>query len=167
VITESKDSVTSEQGSTSGYPDYRPVASYPAPGDAAARAAAGPGAAMAPHPGGPAARRAVLAYLTVPVCGFVFPLLIYLGARRRPRWTRAHAAHALNVWITGALYDLSALIMATMLALDSAWAALAVFGPLVAVRWAVTIAYLVRAALAARRGTAPVFPAWMCIRIAR
>ncbi len=42
----------------------------------------------------------MLAYLTVPLFGFAVPLVVYLRARRGPGWTRAHAAQALNVWIT-------------------------------------------------------------------
>ena len=110
-------------------------------------------------------RAAALGYLTVPV--FVVPLVIYLSVLRGPGTARRHAAQALNVWFTGALYDLSAVIMAAMLALDSPRVALIVFAPLVAARWLVTLAYLVRAARAAGRGAAVTFPAWLCMRAAR
>ncbi len=110
-------------------------------------------------------RAAALGYLTVPV--FVVPLVIYLSERRGRRPARRHAAQALNVWFTGALYDLSAVIMGAMLALDSPRVALIVFAPLVAARWLVTLAYLVRAAHAASRGAAFTFPAWLCVRVAR
>ena len=110
-------------------------------------------------------RTAALGYLTVPVP--VVPLVIYLSALRGPRPARRHAAQALNVWFTGALYDLSAVIMGAMLALDSPRVALVVFAPLVAARWLVTLAYLVRAARAASRGAAFAFPAWLCMRVVR
>jgi hypothetical protein len=72
-----------------------------------------------------------------------------------------------NVWLTGFLYDLSAVIMGAMLALDSPPVALLVFAPLVAARWLVTLGYLARAARAASRGADYAFPAWLCMRIAR
>jgi hypothetical protein len=116
--------------------------------------------------GGTAGRRAAITgYLTVPLFGV--PLVIYLTALRGPGWARQHAANAVNVWFTGFLYDLSALIMGAMLALDTPQVALIVFAPPVAARWLVTLAYLVRAARAASRGEASAFPGWLCMRIAR
>jgi hypothetical protein len=115
---------------------------------------------------GPAGRRAaVLGYLTVPVFGV--PVVIHLAALRGSGWARRHTAQAVNVWFTGLLYDLSAVIMGAMLALGSPPVALMVFGPLVAARWLVTLAYLARAARAAGRGAAATFPAWLCMRLAR
>lgn len=108
---------------------------------------------------------AVLGYLTVPLA--VVPLVIYLGTLHGPRPARQHAAQAVNVWFTGVLYDLAAVIMAAMLALDSPRVALTAFAPLVAARWAVTLTYLARAARAAGRGMPYAFPSWLCMRIAR
>jgi hypothetical protein len=107
----------------------------------------------------------VLGYLTVPV--FLVPLVIYLATLRGPGWGRQHAAQAVNVWFTGLLYDLSAVIMGAMLALDSPRVALAVFAPLIAARWLATLACLIRAARAASREAAYTFPAWLCMRVAR
>lgn len=116
--------------------------------------------------GGTAARRAAaLGYLTVPL--FPVPLVIYLATLRGPGWARGHAAQAVNVWLTGFLYDLSAVIMGAMLALGSPPAALLVFAPLIAARWLVTLAYLARAARAVGRGADCAFPAWLCMRVAR
>jgi uncharacterized protein len=126
-----------------------------------------PGPAPAPLSGGSTARTAMLAYLTVPVFGFVVPLVVYLRAQHGSSWTRAHAAQALNVWITVMLYNLSALIMGAMLALDSPQIALIVFGPLVAGLWLVALILLVRAADAASQGQEYSFPGWLCSRIVR
>ena len=109
----------------------------------------------------------MLGYLTVPLFGFAVPLLVYLRARHRDGWARAHAAQALNAWITVFLYDLSALIMGTMLALDSPRIALIVFAPLVAALWLVTLILLVRAASAASQGQEYAFPRWLCSPIVR
>ena len=111
---------------------------------------------------GAAARWAMLGYLTVPLFGFVVPLLVYLRTLRGSGWSRAHAAQALNLWITAVLYGLSAVIMGTMLALDSPQIALLVFGPLVAVLWLVMLTYLVRAATAASQGLPCTLPRWLC-----
>jgi hypothetical protein len=145
---------------------HRPVPGWPAPPVPGLRAWRQRLARLAAQrPRATADRRAALAYLTVPL--FVPPLLIYLTLLRGPRHARCHAAQALNVWFTGLFYDLSAVIMGVMLALDSPWAALIVFTPLVVARWLVTLAFLVRAARAAGRGAGYAFPAWLCMRIAR
>jgi len=130
---------------------------------AAPRAAPGPPPAAVPQD----ARWAVLGYLTVPVTGFLVPLAIYLTSVRRSCWLRAHAAQAVNVWLTGILYDLSAVIIGAMLVLDSPRVALAVVVPLVAALWLATLAFLVRAAAAARRGEAYAFPRWLCTPMVR
>jgi hypothetical protein len=145
---------------------HLPVPDWPAPPVPGLRAWRQRLARLAARkPRATADRRAALAYLTVPL--FVLPLLIYLTMLRGPHRARCHAAQALNVGFTGLLYDLSAVIMGAMLALDSPWAALIVFAPLVAARWLVTLAFLVRAARAAGRGAGYTFPAWLCMRIAR
>jgi uncharacterized Tic20 family protein len=112
-------------------------------------------------------RLAMLGYLTVPLFGFVVPLAVYLRHLRGPDWTRAHAAQALNVWITAMLYDISALIMGAVLALDSPQIALVVFGPLVVGVWLATLRLLVHAATAASNGREYTFPGWLCSRIVR
>jgi uncharacterized protein len=152
------------------YDEYGEVHQAPAgdPGEAHLRAEpAAPQPGIAPRSRGSAARTAMLAYLTVPLFGFVVPLVVYLRTRRGPGWTRAHAAQALNVWITVALYDLSAAIMGTMLSLDSPQIALIVFGPLVVGLWLVALTLLVRAATAASQGRDYAFPGWLCSRIVR
>ena len=116
---------------------------------------------------GAAARWAMLGYLTVPLFGFVVPLLVYLRNLHGANWSRAHAAQALNVWITAVLYSLSAVIMGTMLALDSPRIALIVFGSLVVALWLVMLTYLVRAATAASQGLLYPVPRWLCSRIVR
>ena len=121
----------------------------------------------APLSDGTAARWAMLGYLTVPLFGFVVPLLVYLRSLRGPSWSRAHAAQALNVWITAVLYGLSAVIMGAMLALDSPRIALIVFGSLVAGLWLVMLTYLVRAATTASQGLPYTIPRWLCSPIVR
>jgi hypothetical protein len=142
-------------------PDWPPA---PVPGYHALRRLAG--FASRRRAAGTADRRAaVLGYLSVPVFGM--PVVIYLATLRGPGWARRHTAQAVNVWFTGLLYDLSAAIMGAMLALGSPPVALMVFAPLVAGRWAVTLAYLARAARAAGRGADCTFPAWLYLRPAR
>ena len=148
--------------------DRRPVPDWPAAPAGGYRAPLRRLARLVPRypAGGRAGRRAaLLGYLTVPVFGA--PVVIYLATLRGPGWARRHTAQAVNVWFTGLLYDLSAVIMGAMLALDSPSVALTVFAPLVAARWLVTLAYLVRAARAAGRGGAYTFPAWLSVRLAR
>ena len=140
----------------------------PAPAGPAAPGAApdvAPGPARAAVP--PGARWAMLGYLTVPFFGFLVPLAIYLTSLRRSRWLRAHAAQAVNVWLTVLLYELSAAIIGAMLVLDSPRVALTVVVPLAAALWLTALAFLVRAAAAARRGEAYTFPRWLCTPMVR
>ena len=149
------------------YDDYGLPHEHPAGARPAASDLPGPGSAAALQSDGSAARWAMLCYLTVPLFGFVVPLLVYVRAGRGARWARAHAAQALNVWITVLLYDLSALIMGTMLALDSPQIALIVFAPLVLGLWLAMLILLIRAATAASQGEEYTFPRWICSPIVR
>jgi uncharacterized Tic20 family protein len=108
----------------------------------------------------------MLAYLTVPMFGLVVPLAVRLTAGRRSPWLRGHATQALNVWLTVAMYDLSAAIMGVMLALDSPLVAIVVMVPLMVALWGVTVARLIRAAGAASLGGSYAFPRWLCSQIA-
>ena len=78
-----------------------------------------------------------------------------------------HAAQAANVWLTVTLYELSAAIIGAMLVLDSPVVALAVAVPLAAALSLTALAFLVRAALAARRGETYTFPRWLCTPMVR
>jgi hypothetical protein len=109
----------------------------------------------------------MLAYLTVPIFGFVVPLVVRLTAGRRSPWLRGHAVQALNVWLTVALYDVSAAIMGTMLALDSPLVAVVVMVPLLLVLWGFTVSRLLRAANAASLGGNYPIPRWLCSQIVR
>ena len=81
--------------------------------------------------------------------------------------TGSHAAQALNVWLTWLLYNISALIVGGLLALDSARVALTVVLPLAATLWLVTLAYLIRAARLASQGREYALPRWLCSRMIR
>jgi len=161
---------------------------YPHPGNVPADVPEARQAPLAPAaPAGPAAPRvapdaaasadrtagppdvgwAMLGYLTVPFFGFLLPLAVYLASLRRSRWLRVHAAQAVNVWLTVTLYELSAAIIGAVLVLDSLTVALAVVVPPVAALWLTTLAFLVRAATAARRGKAYTFPRWLCTPMVR
>jgi hypothetical protein len=112
-------------------------------------------------------RLAMAAYLSVPFLGFVVPLVVYLTALRRSPWLRAHAAQALNVWITVCLYNLSIALMGTMLALDSLLVAVYVAAPVLLGLWVTAIVILVRAAVTASHGDEYAVPRWLCSRVTR
>lgn len=116
-------------------------------------------------PAAPAAetglRWAMIAYLGVPFFSFLLPLAVLIRSRKSTR-TRAHAVQALNTALTTLMYDISAAIMAGMLALDSPQVAVAVAGSLMAILWTVTLVYLIRAASAAGRGKDCRIPHWLC-----
>ena len=110
---------------------------------------------------------AMLAYLTVPIFGCVVPLAIYLLSLRGSRWLRAHASQALNAWLTWLLYNLSALLIGGLLALDSTRVALIVVMPVVAALWLTTLGYLIRAGRLASQGREYAIPRWLCSRLIR
>jgi uncharacterized Tic20 family protein len=128
-------------------------------------APAGGGPDGAPGPGQPAGHDelwAMLGYLGVIFLGFLAPLAIYL-AKRRSRYVRYHAAQSLNLSVTGTLFNLSALILGGILALDKVTVALVIVLPLAAALWLTTLAYLIRAAIAANRGEHLDLPGWLCV----
>jgi uncharacterized protein len=128
---------------------------------------AGGGAAPAP-PAEPANQRlAAVSYLSAPFLGPCVPLVTYLLSKHRPGYLRRHTAQALNLSITLLLYGLCALIVAAMLALDSAGVAFAVILPLAAALWLTTLGYAVVASASARRGGFRQIPGWLCATIVR
>jgi uncharacterized Tic20 family protein len=112
-------------------------------------------------------RWAVISYLGVPFLGFLPPLAVYLIKAGHPGFARDHATQALNLSITVILYNICALILAGLLALDSVDAALVLMVPLLAGLWIITLAYLLLAGLAASRGEGYRIPAWLCASLVR
>jgi uncharacterized Tic20 family protein len=115
-------------------------------------------------PGAPSRREmrlAQLSYLGVAIAGILPPLAVYLVSRRRSAFAREHAAEALRVAFAAVLYGICALIIATMLALDSVQVAVIVVSALALALWLVMVVFLVRAARAAGRGEPYPFPHWL------
>jgi uncharacterized Tic20 family protein len=108
----------------------------------------------------------MLGYLGVPFISVLAPLTVILVRARGSDYVRQHATQALNLAITLALYNLCALIVAAMLALDAVGVALAVAVPAALVLWLVTLGYLVRAAMRASLGEFYRLPRWICATIA-
>jgi uncharacterized Tic20 family protein len=106
-------------------------------------------------------RLAEFSYLGVAIAGILPPLAVYLMNRRRSAFARQHAAEALRVAFATVLYAFCALIIATMLALDSVEVAVIVVSTLAVALWVVLVLFLVRAARAARRGERYEFPSWL------
>jgi uncharacterized Tic20 family protein len=125
---------------------------------------AGPG--VPPHQDGDEAW-AVVGYLGVPFVSVLAPLAVYAARARNSGYARAHARQALNLSVTLALYNLCAVIVAAMLALDTIGTALAIALPAVLALWLVTLAYLVKAAAAASAGGFYRLPGWLCATIGR
>jgi uncharacterized Tic20 family protein len=115
----------------------------------------------------PHVRRAVLSYLGVPFLGFVPALAVYLITPRTSELARRHAAQALNLSITVLLYNVCAVILGGLLALDTVTVAVLITIPLLAVLWILTLVYLVLAALAASRGADYRIGGWLCATLLR
>jgi uncharacterized Tic20 family protein len=110
---------------------------------------------------------AMLGYLGVPFGSILAPLMVYLVRARSSAYVRQHAIQALNLSITLALYNICALIVAGILALDAVSVALMIVVPVTLALWLVTLAYLVRAAVQASLGEFYPLPRWLCATIAR
>jgi uncharacterized Tic20 family protein len=109
----------------------------------------------------------MVGYLGVPFVGAAAPLAVYVARSRNSDYARAHARQALNLSLTLALYNLCAVIVGTMLALDTVGVALLIALPATLALWLVTLAYLVRAAAAAGAGEFYRLPGWLCATIVR
>lgn len=114
---------------------------------------------------------AAACYLSVPVLSFAAPLAVLVASSRSRTPSagllRQHAHQALNLSVTLLLYNLSALILAAMLALDTLSAVLLIVVPALVLLWLATLGYLAQAARAARRGEFYRIPAWLCATIIR
>jgi uncharacterized Tic20 family protein len=121
--------------------------------------------------GGPArdadATWAMLSYLGAIFLGPLIPLVVYAIRRNRSPFMRYHAARAVNISITVALYVICCAILGGMLALDTVTLALAVALPLVFALWLVMLKYLIRGVSAANRGEPFDVPGWLCATIVR
>jgi uncharacterized Tic20 family protein len=110
-------------------------------------------------------RLATFGYLGAIVLGPVIPLVLYAARSRRSPFTRYHAATAVNLSLTAALYGLCCLILGGLLALDSVTVALVVALPAGLVIWASMLRYLIRGAISANRGERCEMPDWICAHI--
>jgi uncharacterized Tic20 family protein len=121
--------------------------------------------------GGPAEpgdeRLATLSYLSVPFLGPLVPLLVYLIRKRSSAFVRRQSVQALNLSITTLIYTFCALILGTMLALDSITVALIIVVPLFVLLWLITLIYVIVAASRAGRGDYFRIPAWLCATMLR
>jgi len=108
---------------------------------------------------------ATFGYLGAIVLGPVIPLAIYAVRSRRSPFIRYHAATAVNLSLTAALYGLCCLILGGLLALDSVTVALVVALPVGLLIWASMLRYLIRGAISASRGERAEMPDWICAHI--
>jgi len=108
---------------------------------------------------------ATFGYLGAIILGPVIPLILYAARSRRSQFMRYHAATAVNLSVTAALYGLCCLILGGLLALDSITVALVVALPAGLVIWASMLRYLIRGAISANRGERCEMPDWICAHI--
>ena len=108
---------------------------------------------------------ATFGYLGAIVLGPVIPLVVYALRSRRSPFMRYHAATAVNLSLTAALYGLCCLILGGLLVLDSITVALVVALPVGLVIWASMLRYLIRGVIAANRGERYEMPDWICAHI--
>lgn len=107
------------------------------------------------------ARRAMLAYLSVPFTLGLVPLAVYLTSLDDRRFARAHAVVALSLSLATILYTFSIVIVGGVLALDSTAVGTLAAAVLLAVLWAGVLTVVIRAAAAADRGEMYQLPRWL------
>jgi uncharacterized Tic20 family protein len=110
-------------------------------------------------------RSATFGYLGAIVLGPVVPLVVYAVRSRRSPFIRYHAATAVNLSLTAALYGLCCLILGGLLSLDSVTVALVVALPVGLMIWASMLRYLIRGVIWANRGERGEMPDWICAHI--
>jgi uncharacterized Tic20 family protein len=108
---------------------------------------------------------ATFGYLGAIVLGPVIPLAVYAARSRRSLFMRYHAATAVNLSLTAALYGLCCLILGGLLLLDSITVALVVALPVGLAVWASMLRYLIRGVISANRGERCEMPDWICAHI--
>ena len=108
---------------------------------------------------------ATFGYLGAIFLGPVIPLIVYALRAGRSPFMRYHAATAVNLSLTGALYGLCCLIVGGLLLLDSLAVALFVVLPIGFAIWVSMLRYLIGGVVAANRGERYEVPSWICARI--
>jgi hypothetical protein len=108
---------------------------------------------------------ATFGYLGAIVLGPVIPAAVYVFRSRRSPFLRYHAAAAVNLSLTAALYAVCCLILGGLLMLDSITVALLVALPAAVAIWASMLRYLIRGIAAAGRGEEYEVPDWICAHI--
>ena len=108
---------------------------------------------------------ATVGYLGAIVLGPVIPLIVYAFRARRSAFMRYHAATAVNLSLTGALYGVCCLILVGLLSLDSIAVALIVVIPVALVIWVSMLRSLILGVAAANRGEKYEAPGWICAHI--
>jgi uncharacterized membrane protein len=107
---------------------------------------------------------ATFGYLSAIFLGPIVPLVIYLLLGRKSAFTRFHAATAVNLSLTAALYGISCLILGGLLLLDSITVALVIGLTLGSALWLTMLKYLIRGVVAASHSEDFEVPSWICAR---
>jgi uncharacterized Tic20 family protein len=113
------------------------------------------------------ARSAMFGYLGAIFTWPLIPLIMYVVGRNKSPSLRFHAAMALNLSLTGLLYEVCCLILCGMLLLDTLTVALVVAIPVGFCIWLSMVKYLIRGIGAANRGERYDVPAWICARMVK
>jgi len=107
---------------------------------------------------------AMLGYLLTFVGGFIAPLIVYLVKKDQSPFVRYHAAQALNLAITSAIYSIGLFVLAIIAGAIShglGFLLVLLYFPL-AIAY---IVYLIMAAVAANRFEMYRVPNWACLQL--
>jgi uncharacterized Tic20 family protein len=109
---------------------------------------------------------AMLGYLLTFVGGFVAPLIVYLVKKDQSPFVRHHAAQALNLAITSAIYGIALFVLAIVAGAVSHGVGLLLFLLYFPLGITFTV-YLIVAAVAANRFEMYRVPSWACLQLVR
>jgi len=110
---------------------------------------------------------ALMSYLSPIIVSFLGPLIVYLIKKDESPYVRYHAAQSLNLIITSTIYGFGIFIFGILLAVATHGVGILALFPLYLAFGALTLVYLILAAVAASRGELYRIPAWLCIKMVR
>jgi uncharacterized protein len=143
------------QPSAPGGPPY-PGAQYSGPGGY-------PAAPVSPDDG----TWALMAYISTFFAGLIGPLVVYFTKRDQSPFVRYHAAQSLNLMLTGTIYSLGLLVLATVAGAVTHGVGFLLFFLVWLALGVVDAVYVIVAAVAAHRGSPVSIPRWLALSLVR
>jgi hypothetical protein len=108
-----------------------------------------------------------MAYISTFFAGFVGPLVVYFSKRDQSPFVRYHAVQSLNLMLTGTIYSLGLLVLATVAGAVTHGVGFLLFFLIWLALGVVDTVYVIVGAVAAHRGQPAPFPRWLALSLVR